>query len=76
MTQLRATLPPDIWMQRIFDAKAARQGGVVRRSLRDVDAIVGRQAFETEIRRRGYRALRNGDQVIIFCNQDPLQILV
>ncbi|MGR3804806.1 N-(5'-phosphoribosyl)anthranilate isomerase [Marinibacterium profundimaris] len=67
-------LPPDLWMQRIFDAKAARQGQVVRRSLRDLERVVGRAAFEQELRRRGYHAVLNGDQVVIFCNNDPVRI--
>lgn len=64
-----------LWMQRLFDAKSARRGGVVRRSLRDIDLIVGRAAFEAEIRRRGYRAIQNGDQVIVLCNNEPVRFL-
>ncbi|MEL6172395.1 MAG: hypothetical protein AAFS08_15745 [Pseudomonadota bacterium] len=62
-------------MQRIFDAKAAREGGVVRRSLRDVDRIVGRETFLLEMRRRGYHVVENAGQVVIFCNQDKLRLL-
>ncbi|MEO0568407.1 MAG: hypothetical protein AAF066_11795 [Pseudomonadota bacterium] len=62
-------------MQRIFDAKAAREGGVVRRSLRDVDRIVGRETFLLEMRRRGYHVVKNAGQVVIFCNQDKLRLL-
>lgn len=67
-------LPPDLWMQRIFDAKAAREGHVVRRSLRDLELIVGTSAFEREIRRRGYHAVINGQQVVIFCNNEPIRL--
>lgn len=69
------SLPPDLWIQRIFDAKSARQGGVVRRKLRDVDLIVGRAAFAREIERRGFHAIRNGDQIVVFCNNEPLELL-
>ena len=75
MTITRRHLPPDIWMQRIFDAKSARQGGVVRRNLRDVELIVGREAFAKEIERRGYHAIRNGNQIVVFCNNEPLELL-
>ncbi|MEL6410405.1 MAG: N-(5'-phosphoribosyl)anthranilate isomerase [Pseudomonadota bacterium] len=68
-------MPVEIWMQRIFDAKAAREGGVVRRSLRDVDRIVGRETFLLEMRRRGYHVVENAGQVVIFCNQDKLRLL-
>lgn len=75
MTETRRFLPPAIWMQRLFDAKAARQGGVVRRSTRDVELVVGRAAFEAEIRRRGYHAIQNGDQIVVFCNNEPIRVL-
>lgn len=75
MTETRRFLPPALWMQRLFDAKAARQGGVVRRSTRDVDLIIGRAAFEAEIRRRGYHAIQNGDQIVVFCNNEPIRVL-
>lgn len=67
---------PKQWLQSIFDAKAARQGGVVRRNLLDIDKVVGRRAFEAELRRRGFRAVQNGNQVIIFCNTEPVHVLV
>lgn len=63
-------------MQRIFDAKAAREGHVVRRSLSDIDLIVGRDAFGRELQRRGYHAVLNGDQVVIFCNNQPIRLWV
>ncbi|MGV6849016.1 MAG: N-(5'-phosphoribosyl)anthranilate isomerase [Marinibacterium sp.] len=75
MTEIRRFLPPDLWMQRMFDAKAARQGGVVRRNIRDIELIVGRDAFTREISRRGYHAIRNGDQVVVFCNNEPVEVL-
>ena len=75
MTMHMKRLPPDLWMQQIFDAKAARQGGVVRRNLRDVERNVGLDVFLREIRRRGYHAIENSGQVVIFCNNVPIQVL-
>ncbi|MEJ2020608.1 MAG: N-(5'-phosphoribosyl)anthranilate isomerase [Maritimibacter sp.] len=74
VTQI-SLLPAEIWMQQIFDAKAARQGGVVRRQMRDVERIVGRDAFEAELARRGYHAVENAGQVVIFCNDAPLRMI-
>ena len=68
-------LPADLWMRQIFDAKAARDGGVVRRSRRDIDRIVGMDRFLREIRRRGYHAVQNADQVVIFCNNQTVHLL-
>lgn len=68
-------LPADIWMQKIFDAKAAREGGVVRRRTRDVERIVGRSRFLRDVQRRGYHAVENSGQIVIFCNNDRVQVL-
>ncbi|WP_317054764.1 N-(5'-phosphoribosyl)anthranilate isomerase [Roseovarius rhodophyticola] len=75
MSHLHLMLPADIWMQKIFDAKAAREGGVVRRSTRDVERIVGRSRFLNEVQRRGYHAVENSGQIVIFCNNDRVQVL-
>lgn len=75
MTEIRALLPPDIWMLQIFSSKSAREGGVVRRSVRDVERIVGRGAFEQEVRRRGYHAVENAGQFVIFCNRGPVRVV-
>jgi hypothetical protein len=51
---LPACITPDQWLRQLFSAQAARDGGVVRRSVRDVERILGRNAFERELRRRGF----------------------
>jgi hypothetical protein len=75
MTALSIHLQADLWMRRIFDAKAARDGSTVRRSTRDVDRIVGRARFLREVERRGYHAVENGGQIIVFCNNEPVRLL-
>jgi hypothetical protein len=73
------TLPlpisPDLWLRQLFGAQAVRDGGVVRRKLRDVERIVGRDAFEGELRRRGFRAVENSGQIVIFCNRAPVRLI-
>ena len=76
MSEIARLMPPDIWMQHIFDAKAARSGGVVRRSLRDIERTVGWPRFAAELERRGYHAVENSGQVVIFCNNAPIRVLV
>ena len=71
-----APLSPDAWVTHLFTAKAAREGGVVRRNLRDIERYVGRIAFEAELRRRGYHAVENAGQLIIFCNQEPIRLIL
>ena len=76
MTETRNFVPPEIWMLHLFSSKAAREGGIVRRKVRDVERTVGRDMFLSEIRRRGYRAVENGGQIIVFCNNDQIKRLV
>ena len=69
-----AVIDPDHWLDHLFSARAAAQGGVVRRKARDVERIVGWDRFRTELRRRGYRAVLNGGQVVVFCNAEPVRV--
>jgi len=66
-------LSADRWIFDLFSAKAARSGGVVRASLRDIQRYVGRIEFESELRRRGFHAVENAGQIVIFCNQGPIR---
>jgi hypothetical protein len=70
-----ATLEADAWLDHLFSAKAALHGGIVRRKARDVERIVGWPRFRQEVRRRGFRAARNGGQVVVFCNALPVRFL-
>ena len=64
---------PAQWFRHLFDAKAAKDGGVVRRKVRDMERMVGRDTFEREIARRGFTAVENAGQVVIFCNHEPIR---
>ena len=75
MVTIPDTVQPDRWLTHIFTARAAAEGGVVRRSLSDIDRIVGRARFLAEIERRGFQAIENAGQVIIFCNREPIRRL-
>jgi hypothetical protein len=72
---LPAFLTPQLWLRQTFSAKAALDGGVVRRSVRDVERIMGRAAFEAESRRRGFRAVENAGQYVILCNRAPVRLI-
>ena len=50
-------ISPERWLLQVFSARAAREGGVVRRRRRDIERIVGWEVFAAELRRRGYRAV-------------------
>ncbi len=69
-------LSPDQWMLDLFRSKSAVSGGVVRRKLRDIERYVGLQEFEQELARRGYHAIENAGQLVIFCNQEPIRVVI
>ncbi len=75
MSELRVLVPADIWLLQLFSAKTARQGGIVRRSVRDVERIVGRDRFQTELKRRGFHAVENSGQYVVFCNNAPVRVI-
>lgn len=76
MKAIHPPLPPDLWLHRIFHAKSARDGGIVRRSLADVDRMIGRDRLERELVRCGYHAVENAGQIVIFCNNEPITLLL
>lgn len=72
---LPTELSPEHWITHVFSSKAAREGGVVRRKIRDIERYVGLEIFLGELERRGYKAVENAGQLVIFCNQEPVRIV-
>ncbi|MFT4148987.1 MAG: N-(5'-phosphoribosyl)anthranilate isomerase [Paracoccaceae bacterium] len=66
-------LNAEAWLIHLFSSQAAREGGVIRRKVRDIDRYVGREAFLAEMRRRGYPVIENAGQFVIFCNREPIR---
>lgn len=64
---------PDQFFRSLFSSKAVQDGAVIRRKVRDVERLVGREAFLSELRRRGYSAVENAGQFVIFCNSEPIR---
>ena len=60
----------------LFSSQAAREGGVIRRKVRDIDHYLGRDAFLSEMRRRGFPVVENAGQFVIFCNQEQIRRVV
>jgi len=67
---------PQQWFDHLFDAKSARSGGVIRRKTRDMERMVGRDLFLSEIRRRGFSVVENAGQLVIFCNAEPVRLIL
>ncbi|MEO0745327.1 MAG: N-(5'-phosphoribosyl)anthranilate isomerase [Pseudomonadota bacterium] len=68
-------LCPENYLLDMFSSRAARSGGVVRRKASDVDRYIGRADFLRELDRRGFRAIENAGQIIVFCNTEPVRVL-
>lgn len=66
---------PEGWFRDVFTSRAVQQGQVIRRQKRDIEYYVGMPLFLREIRERGFQAVENRDQVVIFCNQAPIRRL-
>lgn len=71
-----APLSPDAWLEHIFSSKSARTGAIIPRKTRDIERYVGKERFLRELRRRGYHAVENAGQMVIFCNQEPIRQLL
>ena len=76
MQNLPATITPDRWIVQMFSARAVAEGGIVRRSVADVERLVGRKRFLHEVQRCGFRAVENSGQIVVFCNTDDVRILL
>lgn len=65
---------PQDWLRQMFASKAAIEGGVVRRAVRDVERLFGRDAFLATMRKRGYRVVENAGHFVVFCNDEPFHL--
>ena len=63
------------WLRRLFEAKTARRGGVLRRAVRDVEREVGREAFVAAVRARGFHLIECGGQFVIICNPGHMRVV-
>lgn len=64
---------PEQFFRSLFNSKSVQNGAVIRRKVRDVERLVGRERFLSELRRRGFSAVENAGQFVIFCNAEPIR---
>ena len=65
----------DRWLDAIFSAQAARNGGVVRRSRTWVETEIGTEALVAEVTRRGFHMIETGGQYIVICNPGAFRVI-
>lgn len=73
---LRRNDPNAQWREQIFGAKAAGLGGIVRRSVKDVEREIGRDRLIEDVRLRSFHLIECGGQFIIICNAGQMRVLV
>lgn len=73
MSHAPSPILPETWLRDLFLCKAVQQGQVVRRKRRDVERYVGMARFLDEIRHRGFQAIENRGQIVIFCNREAIR---
>ena len=76
MTYYSSPLTPELWLQDMFASKAVQRGEVIRRKARDIERFVGMDLFREELRRRGFRAVENTGQIIVFYNRQAVRPVV
>jgi hypothetical protein len=75
MQRQLSPLSPEIVLRDLFASKAVQQGQVIRRKVRDVERLIGRDTLIRELHKRGFRAVENNGQIVIFCNRAPIRRL-
>ena len=73
MSMLPDHLTLEMWLEQALSSGQARKGGVVKRRIRDVERLVGRDAFLAEVERRGFQVVQNNRHFVIFCNSLPIR---
>ncbi len=64
---------PEMFFHSLFASRAVQDGAVIRRKVRDVERLVGREVFLRELQRRGNSAVENAGQFVIICNSEPIR---
>jgi hypothetical protein len=64
------------WREQLFGAKAVEKGGIVRRSVTDLERELGRDRLMEEVRQRGFHLIECGGQFIIICNAGQMRVLL
>jgi hypothetical protein len=72
MSPLALPITSQEWLRQIFATKTALDGGVIRRKVKDVERLVGRDAFLAAMKKRGFRVVENAGHFVVFCNSEDV----
>ena len=62
------------WITRLFSSAQGKAGGVIRCSRSSIEKQGTVEHLRTAIFEEGFHLVENGDQLVIFCNTDPLTV--
>jgi hypothetical protein len=71
----RPKLTASAWVQQIFLAQAASNGGILRRKIASVVQFASSADLEAEVKRRGFHMVETGDQYVIFCHTGNFRMI-
>lgn len=63
------------WRDQLFNSRAAKQGGILRRNKHSIRREIGTSLLVAEVRARGFRLYEVGDEYVIVCHQRPIRQL-
>ena len=63
------------WFRRIFRAQAARNGGIIRRSVNNVKELASEAEFIAYVKAKGFHMVRSGDQYVVLCHQGDFKLI-
>lgn len=63
------------WINRIFEAKIAKSGGIVRRKSASVEKFASVKALKAEVKSKRFHMLLVGDQYVIICSTGNLKVI-
>ena len=61
-------MSPYQYINRIFEANAVKDGGIVRRKISNVAKFASLKYLVKETEARGFHLIETGDQYVVFCN--------
>lgn len=68
-------MSPYEYINRIFEAKSTKNGGIVRRKIANVEKYASFKYLVKEVEARGFHLIETGDQYVIFCSTGSLKLL-
>lgn len=63
------------WIDQMFSAQQAHAGGVVRRSIHDINKYASLEEVLERVDDQGWHVVQIGDQIIVLCNTGDIRIL-